>query len=161
MTFPFFFLILNLLTMYKAEQYFIDSLTNNISDIHIETKSNRNKTYQIAINIINFMLNVILNPATLLVMYEVKLCDMFDKYPDFILAQKNKKLRVEIKDKQNEQDIAKEINSIQNIYEDAFYFFISNDKDINKIKYYSTKKNDKIKIFYLEDCVDEVINFFI
>lgn len=118
--------------------------------------------YRSAMNSLRFMMsNVLLKGKTnLTVAYQVVLNDRDNKYPDFLLSDGFKTLRVEIKNFESERMIAREVNSIDRIKDDAFWFVTFN-KDVRKIEREATKRNSKIKILSYDDNLFlEIKSFF-
>ena len=138
----------------KSEKNFVQKITSTLN-VEVVKRSHRNIPFNRAMNYLNYWSNTI---NKILVAYEVKLNNVHRKYPDFLLLFKNKSLRIEIKDRESEQTIAKEINSIDRFKEDEFWYVIEDHHDRDKILSYSTKKDVRIKVIYSQQNVMEKIN---
>lgn len=141
----------------KSEKNFIEYITSAL-DAEVVEKSHKNVPYHRAINYLKYWSKTI---NKILIAYEVKLNKLHSKFPDFLIMFKGKRLRVEIKDRETEQTIAKEINSIDNFKDDEFWYILSEHHDKNKVLSYATKKDVRIKVMYLnQNLLDKMHKFF-
>lgn len=120
------------------------------------THSHRSEGYQCVINYLRQWGSI---TDKMIVAYEVKLNKLHDKFPDFFLIKNGKPLRLEIKDKECEQRIAKEINSLGRV-DSEFWYVICGNTSIRKIKDYLVVKNSKIKFVKFENLKAALIEYF-
>ena len=141
----------------EAEKNFVQMIST--LDVEIVKRSHKNVPYNKAMNYLKYWSKGI---NKILVAYEVALNKVHFKFPDFLLLYNNKSLRIEIKDKESEQTIAKEINSIDKFKENEFWFILSEHLDKDKVLTYATKKDVRIKVMYANSKVlDMIQKFFI
>jgi hypothetical protein len=143
--------------MYIAEQTFVNTVSK-LDGVNIFFNSHRSLPYD---GTIMYLRNASKDSGQIQVAYEVKLNNDVDKFPDFLLINNDKSLRIEIKEHTREQTIAKEINSLHNIIEDEFWYIIFGNKDLNKINNYSMKADKKIKVMrFDENILIKISKFF-
>ncbi len=150
-----------------TENTFYSLLADNYT-VNFEGNFLNRKNYKGVMNTIRFSMSHGMrmvrstNLLCLSVAYQVKLNERDNKYPDFLLSTNKRNLRIEIKYSENEREIAREVNSIDKIKDDAFWFIIFGNKNIKKIEAEATKKDKKIRILSFEDddILNEITKFF-
>jgi hypothetical protein len=129
----------------SSENNVAAEMTLSIPLLKVIPKSQKFIGYKIVMNYLRTLYSVLNIP---LLAYEVKLNRLHDKYPDFFLLLQGKEIRIEVKDKESEQTIAKEINSLDMFNCKEFWYVICGNSNIDKILAYATKKDERIKIFH-------------